>query len=126
MENTKMSEKLWDLANLVTGFAVAQGLAMIFALVRGEFRRALEDAQGHWVVFGATIVFTGLYIWAIIWCQRAAQPQSDAQKIWTPVTCGRVAIVTLVTVAMLLTVWAHAEGRLPGADRSEQKQESPR
>lgn len=76
------------------------------------------DDQGHWAVFGGTIVFTGLYGWAIVWCQRAAQLQPDDKKVWTRVTCGRIAIVALITVFMLLTVLAHAKGRLPGADCS--------
>jgi len=47
MEDIKLAEKLWDIANVVTGFAVAQVLATTFAM--GNHQMAmLSVQQAHW------------------------------------------------------------------------------
>ena len=67
METINMVEKLWDLANLVTAFAVVQTLTLTYSMAKGELRISLEGRRNHWGAFATTIVFTIFYLTAIIW-----------------------------------------------------------
>ena len=110
MSAADMSEKLWDLANLITGFAVLQTLATIFALIKkgGEID-ALKGAPAHLWAFVATFIFTVLYVGAIIWCRYAASPPDGTNNayVWNVTTFGRVSIVLIFTGIMCVALWGH-------------------
>ena len=110
MSEINMPEKLWDLANVITGFGVLQSLAMTFALTKSDELRLLNTEAGHWCAFGGTVVFTALYIIAIIWCRIAASSNGDDANlayIWKVTTSGRVAIVLAFTLIMCVALWGH-------------------
>ncbi len=104
-----VAEKLWDLANLTTGFAVAQSIATAFALAKGEFRFALRTKFDHWFGFIATFIFNVLYTVAIVWCRsRALDVQAGLDKsVWTTVTWGRGIAIWLFAVVTLLAFLGH-------------------
>lgn len=103
-----MPEKLWDLTNLITGFGVLQPLATTFALIKGELR-ALKGVAAHRVVFIATILFTLLYVGAIIWCWVIGSSLDDANnsRIWNLTTIGRVSIVLIFALVLCTALWGH-------------------
>ena len=53
-----MPEKLWDLANLITGFAIVQTLATTFALAEGELKIMKGPTAHSYAVIG-TIIQSG-------------------------------------------------------------------
>jgi hypothetical protein len=108
MEDIKLAEKLWDLANIVTGFAVAQVLATTFTLANRQML-ALSGRAAHWYAAGGTFIFTAFYLTAIIWCNHtgAALDATSNNEIWKVVNVGRIFAVVLFTAAMLFTLYGH-------------------
>lgn len=109
MDKIKMAEKLWDLANLVTGFAVAQSIATTFVIAKGDLNNSLRGPGAHFVAIGATLIFTVFYIFAILWCRAkgSSLDSSDNSAIWCPITAGRVFAVVLFTSVTLGTLYGH-------------------
>lgn len=102
-----MAEKLWDLANYVTGFAIAQVIATTFAIANRQIL-ALNGARAHWIALAITLVFTGFYITAIIWCGRKGRPLSPGvHSLWHSVDIGRVAAVSVFTLVLFLALSGH-------------------
>lgn len=107
-----MPEKLWDLANLVTGFAVVQSLALTYALVKDEVK-AVRDSVSHWTAAIGTCIFNFFYMVAAAYCGsegRKLDVKSDP-RTWSLVTCGReIAIVSfaLVTLGTIYVHWRDA------------------
>jgi hypothetical protein len=108
VKDFSMPEKLWGLANLVTGFAVLQTLATTFALVKGELS-VLEGLTAHWSAFAVTIIFSALYFTAIIWCWDVGSSLDKPENlhIWNDATIGRVGSVFIFTVVMWIALLGH-------------------
>lgn len=106
---SKVPEKLWDLANIITGFAVVQGIATAFQVASGGFETSLTGDLQHWGALVAILLFTGFYTKAIVWCYKEASPRDPCIEVsvWKAVTYGRVAAVLLFTVVTLVTVGGH-------------------
>lgn len=103
----QMAEKLWDLANLVTGFAAVQSIAFIYGLVSQNLK--IKGREAHWSAAIGTTVFTFLYVVAVIWCGskgRSLEPQNHPD-VWGPVTLGRVFIIVLFAVMTAGTIYVH-------------------
>ena len=100
-----MPEKLWDLANLITGFAIVQTLATTFALAEGELKIMKGPTAHSYAVIG-TIILTVCYVIAICWCGYKGRKLDSASnsEFWIVVTSGRVIAVllfiTMVTMAL--------------------------
>jgi hypothetical protein len=97
-----MPEKLWDLANLITGFAILQTLATTFALAKGELEILKRAAAHRWAVIG-TIVLTVCYVIAICWCgyEGCKLDSASNSNLWIIVTSGRVvAVLLFITMVM--------------------------
>jgi hypothetical protein len=103
-------EKLWDLANIVTGFAVAQSLAMIYGIGKGDFDTNLNKKCGHAAALILTLLFGIGYCFAIHWCYCNAKLQGIDEshlRIWKSVTTGRIASVILFDILLLALFGAH-------------------
>jgi hypothetical protein len=101
-----MSEKLWDLANLITGFAVAQSLAMIYAIARWDPKYALSTALARPIALVLTVLFNGVYVLFMWWCEQAGRPSNPAGSvhIWKVVTYGRIATIAAFALLLLPTL----------------------
>ena len=130
IEGIKVAEKLWDLANLVTGFAVAQSIATTFTMAKGELRGSLKGSVAHWVAFGSIVLFTSFYLCAIVWCYKAGSPPelapsssklAPSSSIWFTVTVGRVVAVLLFTLVTLGTLYGHGRDELKGESPADLK-----
>jgi protein-S-isoprenylcysteine O-methyltransferase Ste14 len=109
MSHFNMPEQLWDLANLVTGFAVVQTVATIITVAKGELQ-GLKGTATHWIAVAGTAGFAACYIIAIMWCGivGASLDNNVANShVWTVVTFGRVFGVLLFTLVALGTIWGH-------------------
>jgi O-antigen/teichoic acid export membrane protein len=107
MEDIKLAEKLWDTANIVTGFAVAQILAVIFALANNQMAM-LSGPQAHWAAAVGTLIFTTFYLFVISWCYTEAKRLSPKHPlIWRMVNRGRIGAVILFTFAFFVTLYGH-------------------
>jgi hypothetical protein len=105
-----MTDKLWDLANLTTGFAVAQSIATSFALAKGDFRFSLRTKLEHIYGIISTVIFMLLYMGAVLWCWSHAQvTESDAKSIWGYATFGRVVAIFLFSSVTIVAFLGHSK-----------------
>ena len=98
--------ELWKLANIVTGFAVAQGIA--FALALGGALRRLQSAplRVRLALTIVSIVFASAYSLAVQSCLSLANPAEDLAVVWRKVTYGRHAAIWLFTVLGVFGLFA--------------------
>jgi hypothetical protein len=101
-----MADKLWDLANIVTGFAIAHSLATVFMLAKDEMK-LLHDETGYRLMYIGTTVFTLFYLTVILLCGLAAPGQEPDKSIWRVVTVGRILAVTFFTFVLYGTIYGH-------------------
>lgn len=115
MEKIKMAEKLWDLANLLTGFAVVQSIATTFTVAKGDLE-SLVGCDAHFMAMIVTLVFTIFYIIAILWCCKkgSSLDSKDNSSTWRAVKAGRVFAVVLFTLVTLGTFYGHWNDELKG------------
>jgi hypothetical protein len=120
MEDIKLAEKLWDIANVVTGFAVAQVLATTFAMANHQMAM-LSGQQAHWAAAGGTLIFTTFYLVVIIWCYIEGKRLSPKHPlIWRMVNRGRIGAVILFTLALLVTLYGHRNEEIKAEVRLSQ------
>jgi hypothetical protein len=107
----EMADKLWDLANIVTGFSVAQSLATTFMLAKDEMK-LLHDETGYRLMCIGTGLFTLFYVVVIVLCGIAgAKPHDPDGRIWWFVTGGRGAAVIFFTLVLYGTIYGHRYAR---------------
>lgn len=102
-------DKLWNLENYITAFAIAQGLAFAFALAKREIR-LLSKVLDHIIAYAGTLFFTALYVVAIICCERAGvrhPMEADTRQIWHSVMGAQLWAVGLFTALVLLALTGH-------------------
>jgi hypothetical protein len=105
-EHFDVNAELWKLANIVTGFAVAQGIA--FALALGGDLGRLQSAPLR-VKFVLTIVallFASAYSFAVHRCWTLANPEISMAAVWRGVTYGRHAAIWLFTALGVFGLFA--------------------
>jgi hypothetical protein len=108
MKEFSMSDKLWDLANFGTGFAILQTLATTFALVKGDLN-VLKGLKAHRYVFIGTVIFLLLYLAAIFWCGYVGSSLDKPEdlRVWNYVTVGRLCSVLIFTLVMWVALLGH-------------------
>jgi uncharacterized membrane protein (DUF485 family) len=117
VEGLNGADKLWDLANLVTGFAVAQSLAIIFSMARNDFK--MPNKKRHWLAFIGITLFTICYIVAIELCGNEGQLLDKTHaNLWQQVTRGRVFAVILFALVTVGVIYLHWRDELRRRDPS--------
>jgi hypothetical protein len=94
------SDKLWDLSNAITAFAVFQAIAFAYRFDTASFRKQVQAAK--WLIVAGAIVASALYIGAVFVLTRyqiqlvqlTASPQNDLlrQISWTAFSLKSAAI----------------------------------
>ena len=109
-----MAEKLWDLANAVSGFAALQNLAFTFGLAKGDFKIAIQGVAPHWTAGILTVIFAALYSCGVYWCKRQSQRSGlESDNSWNAITRGSAFTVWLFTLVTVLTLLGHSRGFQP-------------
>jgi hypothetical protein len=106
-----MAEKLWDLANLITSFAILQTIATTFAITKGDIT-GFKGWNAHLFGLVGGAVFAFFYVIAIAWCGvvGSSLDKPDSSFVWNVVTLGRVGGVLLFTVVFAGALWGHWRG----------------
>ena len=110
MKSEDYGKELWSLANLITGFFVAQFLAVALAL--GD---QLDDLAKKDPAFKITISFIAIcvavfYSFALRSCRRFARDLDGVPKhdfIWARVNRWRIACIVLFTVIFIFGLFEH-------------------
>ena len=105
MDSKDLAKKLWDMANLITGFAVAQSLVVSLAIINNQMGW-ICDPSAPVISIGALVVITLLYCWALVVCGRLGSKlgESEHRDIWCYLTGGRIAAVLLFNVVLLVVI----------------------
>ncbi len=102
MDATELAKELWSIANIVTGFAVMQGLGFSFAL--GDKLRFLQTPHGcvQPVLALICVAFTGMYCFAVWRLEYLACSHIDRSLlgVWREVTIGRIAAIAVFNAAL--------------------------
>jgi hypothetical protein len=107
METLNAVEKLWDLANLITGFAVVQSLAVTFGLVKRDLKM-LRGPKAHWSAAVGTLLFTVGYVAAVEYCGKKGRCLDVANAdIWCWVTLGRTFSICVFALITVGTIYLH-------------------
>jgi len=91
-----MEDRIWNIANIVTGFSVAQNLAFLYGMGRDLTFLQRESAQIKYPVAIAIMIFVLLYLGAVWDLHILAQdmPGVDS-RIWLHVSIGRSVAITI-------------------------------
>lgn len=113
MSNIDIPEKLWGIANMVTGFAIAQAVVYMFALGNVDFIQAVSYGIVPILVVMAMILVNGTLIAVVWWCHRMSADWITAnegdslkndrfERISRLVTIGRT--VALTTSGIIVAI----------------------
>jgi hypothetical protein len=122
MEDKEMAENLWELANLVAGFSVAQSLATLFAVVRGDLNKMFDDRRSHCLSLIGIASSTALYALSVVYCGYEGERLDGGHlDIWLISTVGRLFVIFLFSGIFGAVVWRHWQllrrTRTPGSHR---------
>ncbi|MEA2235650.1 MAG: hypothetical protein QOC81_374 [Thermoanaerobaculia bacterium] len=103
-------KRLWDLANAITGFTLAQSLLSAYKFGDDSFRSNFKTACMIYGIIAALAIVTGLELFAVAYCRSAAlkllrggdaAQEALSRELWIGVTRGRFAAVVLFALAPL-------------------------
>ncbi len=103
---TDMENHLWDLANIITGFAVVQSLAFLYALAQNEFMKAVDNRDAQKIIIPATVVASIFYCGAVFLLGRAGTSLAEShQSVWDSVMWGRIVAILAFNGLVLYVIW---------------------
>jgi hypothetical protein len=108
MNPEDLSKELWSIANIITGFSVAQVLAVTFALsgnlavLQSPNRRAVK------IAVSIIALLMGLaYCFAVHRCRMLALSlHAGHDEIWREINYGRMACILLFTAILIFGLFA--------------------
>lgn len=100
-----MPAELWKLANIVTGFAVAQGIAFCYALAKDFAMMQSLSLPVKSVIALISFVFAGVYSFAVYNCWTLVD-RDKREGIWRQVTYGRWVAIWLFTLLAVFGLFA--------------------
>ena len=107
MKSDDISKELWSLANIITGFSVAQSIAVTIALGKDLAGFQHQPVVVRLAVSGMAVVFAGVYCFAVRRCWVLARSvDSEHDVIWRQVTRGREFCIWLFTGVLIFGLFA--------------------
>ena len=109
METHDLAKELWGLANIVTGFSVAQSVGIAIALGKDLAGLQKQTVAVKTTVSGFAIIFAGGYCFAVWRCWSLVEPiETNAAHriIWEEATYGRMACIGLFTLVLIFGLFA--------------------
>ena len=128
MKDSDFTEKLWNIANLLTGFAVVQTMSFVYACSKPEFADLINRPLVKITIAVHLVVVTLFECYGVWWCGRKVielfmdnQPPGDGdntkvcvrKKILRHVTLGRILVIVALLVPALLSLYARQLGGIP-------------
>lgn len=117
-ERFDVNAELWKLANIVTGFAVAQGIAFALALGGNLGRLQAAPLEAKLALTIVTIIFASAYSFAVHRCWTLANPDMSIAAVWRETTYGRHGAIWLFTALGVFGLFAPS-GRAARVPSSE-------
>jgi len=107
MKSEDMSKEMWSLANIITGFSVAQPLAVAIAMGNElkKFQHMPTDKKTIIVVIA--VVFAAIYCFAVHRCRVLAKTvEKERDPVWREVNIGRMICIGLFTGVFIFALYA--------------------
>jgi hypothetical protein len=115
MDKNTLSKYLWDLTNIITGFAIVQTISLTYACGTPEFSVLINRCS-----IKATISFHLFFVslgecYAIWWCskkiitllnKKEIDEISEITKIINHAAWGRIIVIIILFIPNMLAVWA--------------------
>lgn len=107
--HSDVADKLWQLANVMTGFSAVQAVAYTYALGQGDFARRVSQGRMAWVILVVAVFVNAMLAAGIWWCHKQAlkfppdekyspEQLSAFQRLSRQVTVGRLIVVAICTI----------------------------
>jgi hypothetical protein len=107
MKSEDMSKELWSLANLITGFSVAQSVAVAVALGKDLFDLQHQHIPVKTTVSAIAFFVAAGYCAAVYRCRVLARSvDQEHEDIWREVTWWRMACICLFTSILIFGLFA--------------------
>lgn len=110
MKSEDLSKELWSLANLITGFSVAQSLAASIAFGKDLSQLELKTFTFKMTVSVIVIIIAALYCGAIHSCRtlaRSVDKEKSHDLIWEKINRWRIACIILFTTIFVFGLFEH-------------------
>jgi len=95
---SEIPKKLWDLANVITGFSVAQAIAFLYASIKVDLNCRIHDA---WIPIALAIfVFHLCYGLSVFWCHKKivtfeGEHRESFEEISSKVCTGQLVVIAV-------------------------------
>ena len=107
MKSEDISKELWSLANIITGFSVAQSVAVTIAFGKDLAGLQHQPPVVKLAVTFIAVVSAGAYCFAVRRCWGLARSvDSEHEAIWRQVTRGRELCIWFFTAVLVLGLFA--------------------
>lgn len=107
MSSEDISKEMWSLANIITGFSVAQCVGVSIAMGKDLADFQNKPWPAKLIVAVISVIVAWVYVFAVGRCwrlARTANPQHET--IWREVTCGRQVCIWMFTGIFLIALFA--------------------
>ena len=107
-EMSDMANHLWNLADIITGFAVAQSIAFLYALAQKEFSEAVDNPEASMIIVMATVSASVVYCSAVYLIGTGGSSLTNVEhekNIWASITWGRIAGIMIFNGFVLSIVF---------------------
>ncbi len=122
MDEDILSKHLWDLANIITGFAVVQTVAFTYACARPEFSELINTLFIKIILSIHVFIVTLAEAYAIWWCSKKTITlyKTKIEKVNLEITriiyqaaYGRIIVITFLIIPAMIALWSEQLGGHP-------------
>ena len=101
-----LAKSLWELANLITGFSIAQTLAFAYKMADPTFAAMIDNRRAKTVIGAATALSFAAYLGVFVWLTHHLSALDAANApIYREAVGGRIALALLLLVANLAALF---------------------
>ena len=116
MTDKDLSRELWQITNLLTGFAIIQTIAFTYACARLDFAEMINTPMVKMTIAIHIIIVTLVECYAVWWCveqtvsllkeDRQTAKAERTQRIIKKLGWGRIVVIVTLLVPTFLSLYA--------------------
>jgi hypothetical protein len=109
MDKMDLSKELWFLANIITGFSVAQSIGVSIGFAKDLADLQLQTLKVKAAITGVAILFCAGYccaVWRCCFWAKYLHSAKESLLVWDEVTYGRIACIIVFTGVMVFALFA--------------------
>ncbi|MCP4670066.1 MAG: hypothetical protein GY857_02060 [Desulfobacula sp.] len=127
MDKHSFSQSLWNIANMITGFAVAQTATFTYACANDKFGNMINTFGIKITLAASMTLITAVLSYIVWWCSKKqiiilqlhdkqeclTRIDLETIKIIRQAAYGRILLIILLLIPTLLALYARQLGHLP-------------